>query len=93
MKTDKTVGYALIGATAVGLVSALAVSPVALSMSSETTLEHIGYMLRVTARMAFVMLLLAYVARPLGRSAAGAAKRQNLRLDAATTLSWALCGP
>ena len=67
MKTDKTVGYALIGATAVGLVSALAVSPVALPMSSETTLEHIGYMLRVTARMAFVMLLLAYVARPLGQ--------------------------
>ena len=67
MKTDKTVGYALIGATAASLVSALAVSPVALPMSSETTLEHISYMLRVTARMAFVMLLLAYVARPLGQ--------------------------
>lgn len=62
---DKTLGYGLVGATAVCLGLALAVSPQVLSMPSETSLEHIGYMLRVTARLAFFMLLLAYVARPL----------------------------
>ena len=69
MNIDNTVGYGLIGATAVGLVLALAVSPAALSLSSDITLEHIGYMLRVTARLAFFMLLLAYIARPLGQLA------------------------
>ena len=31
----------------------------------ETMSEHIGYMLRVTARLGFGALLLAYVARPV----------------------------
>ena len=65
MSTNKTVGYGLIGVTAAILALALAVSPAALPGSSDTTLEHIGYMLRVTARMAIFMLLLAYVARPI----------------------------
>ena len=33
--------------------------------SAEFLAEHIGYMLRVTARLAFAVLLLAYVARPM----------------------------
>ena len=33
--------------------------------SAEFLAEHIGYMLRVTARLAFALLLLAYIARPL----------------------------
>ena len=65
MSTNKTVGYGLIGVTAAILALALAVFARGLTGSSDTTLEHIGYMLRVTARMAFVMLLLAYVARPI----------------------------
>ncbi|MBL6813878.1 MAG: hypothetical protein ISQ65_01500 [Pseudomonadales bacterium] len=33
--------------------------------NTEFMAEHIGYMLRVTARLAFALLLLAYIARPL----------------------------
>lgn len=65
MSKDKTVGYGLIGATAAGLVLALVLSPVPLPVARDVAPDHIGYMLRVTARMAFFMLLLAYIARPL----------------------------
>ena len=33
--------------------------------SAEFLAEYIGYMLRVTARLAFALLLLAYIARPI----------------------------
>jgi hypothetical protein len=33
--------------------------------SAEFLAEHIGYMLRLTARLAFALFLLAYIARPL----------------------------
>lgn len=45
--------------------SAVAILGSVLFMPAEA--DHIGYMLRVTARVAFAFLLLAYIARPLVR--------------------------
>ncbi len=54
--------YLLPGSTALIIAASLAVPEVTSGMSVD---EHIGYMLRVTARLAFALLLVAYVAGPL----------------------------
>lgn len=56
-----SIDYGVLALTAVGLVSAWALAPSA----ADTLSEHVGFMLRVTARAAFGLLLLAYIARPL----------------------------
>jgi len=56
-----SIDYSVLALTAVGLVSAWALAPSA----ADTLSEHVGFMLRVTARAAFGLLLLAYIARPL----------------------------
>ena len=52
--------WGLVGLTAVVMIVSAAFMP----SSNE---DAIGYMLRVTARLAFVFLMLAYIARPLGQ--------------------------
>ena len=59
----KTQGLMFVGLTLIVIATAYAAAPSA--TDAETLGEHIGYMLRVTARVGFGVLLLAYVARPL----------------------------
>lgn len=56
-----SIDYSVLALTAVGLLSAWVFAPSAADSQS----EHIGFMLRFTARAAFGLLLLAYIARPL----------------------------
>ena len=49
------------------IVIAAAFIPAPPVASAEFLAEHIGYMLRVTARLAFALLLLAYIARPIAK--------------------------
>jgi DMSO/TMAO reductase YedYZ heme-binding membrane subunit len=61
--TIKMWGLSIIALALIVIAIAYAVAPSA--ASPESLSEHIGYMLRVTARVGFGALLLAYVARPL----------------------------
>ena len=61
--TIKMWGMSIIALALIVIAIAYAVAPSA--ASPESLSEHIGYMLRVTARVGFGALLLAYVARPL----------------------------
>ena len=60
--TIKMWGLSIIALALIVIAIAYAVAPSA--ASPESLSEHIGYMLRVTARVGFGLLLLAYVARP-----------------------------
>ena len=61
--STKTQGLSIVGLTLVVIAIVYAGAPSA--SNPETLSDHIGYMLRVTARLSFGALLLAYVARPL----------------------------
>ena len=61
--STKTQGLSIFGLTLVVIAIVYAGAPSA--SNPETLSDHIGYMLRVTARLSFGALLLAYVARPL----------------------------
>ena len=61
--STKTQGLSIVGLTLVVIAIVYAVAPSA--SIPETLSDRIGYMLRVTARLSFGALLLAYVARPL----------------------------
>ena len=61
--STKSQGLGIVGLTLLVIAIAYGVAPNA--SHPETLSDHIGYMLRVTARVGFGMLLLAYVARPL----------------------------
>jgi DMSO/TMAO reductase YedYZ heme-binding membrane subunit len=61
--STKTQGLSIVGLTLVVIAIVYAGAPSA--FNPETLSDHIGYMLRVTARLSFGALLLAYVARPL----------------------------
>jgi sulfoxide reductase heme-binding subunit YedZ len=61
--TIKMWGLSIIALALIVIAIAYAVAPSA--ASPESLSEHIGYMLRVTARVGFGALLLAYVARPV----------------------------
>ena len=61
--STKTQGLSIVGLTLVVIAIVYAGTPSA--SNPETLSDHIGYMLRVTARLSFGALLLAYVARPL----------------------------
>ena len=61
--STKTQGLSIVGLTLVVIAIVYAGAPSA--SNPETLRDHIGYMLRVTARLSFGALLLAYVARPL----------------------------
>ena len=61
--STKTQGLGIVGLTLVVIAIVYAGAPSA--SNPETLSDHIGYMLRVTARLSFGALLLAYVARPL----------------------------
>ena len=61
--STKTQGLSIVGLTLVVIAIVYAGAPS--DSNPETLSDHIGYMLRVTARLSFGALLLAYVARPL----------------------------
>jgi DMSO/TMAO reductase YedYZ heme-binding membrane subunit len=61
--STKTQGLSIVGLTLVVIAIVYAGAPSA--SNPETLSDHIGYMLRVTARLSFGALLLAYVVRPL----------------------------
>ena len=72
--STKTQGLSIVGLTLVVIAIVYAGAPSA--SNPETLSDHIGYMLRVTARLSFGALLLAYVARSarwLGQAAADTA--------------------
>jgi len=85
----KTRGLSIVAITLAVIAIAYAEAPSA--GNPETLSEHIGYMLRVTARLGFSALLLAYVARPvvqligLGRSLL--IHRRYIGLSAAASLT------
>ena len=61
--TNTTVNYGILTFAVLVMATAFAMAP---GLTSANLLaEHIGYMLRVTARLAFGLLLVAYIARPL----------------------------
>ncbi|MCH1597564.1 MAG: ferric reductase-like transmembrane domain-containing protein [Pseudomonadales bacterium] len=61
--STKTQGLSIVGLTLVVIAIVYAGAPSA--SNPETLSDYIGYMLRVTARLSFSALLLAYIARPL----------------------------
>ena len=63
--TRVATNYLILGLCAVVLGAAYTVAPT--PSGAESLADHIGYMLRVTARLSFGFLLLAYIARPLAR--------------------------
>ncbi len=58
-----TVNYVILLFAVIVMAAGFATAPPV--TSAEYLAEHIGYMLRVTARLAFALLLLAYIARPM----------------------------
>lgn len=62
MAVNARFGLGLIALTGVVILGGFFTAPS--GFSSATLPEHVGYMLRVTARLGFALLLLAYVTRP-----------------------------
>ena len=87
--STKTQGLSIVGLTLVVIAIVYAVAPSA--SIPETLSDHIGYMLRVTARLSFGALLLAYVARPLvqlvGWGRPLLVQRRHIGLAAAASLT------
>ena len=84
LTTNQVTGRWLIAATALALVLFPALNLVqgavpggAVNLSPMN--DHIGYMLRVTARLAFGLLLLAYLARPIWQLSGQGKTLLNLR--------------
>ena len=61
--TNTTINYAILAFAGLVMGAAFAMAPGL--TDADILAEHIGYMLRVTARLAFGLLLIAYIARPL----------------------------
>ena len=87
--STKTQGLSIVGLTLVVIAIVYAGAPSA--SNPETLSDHIGYMLRVTARLSFGALLLAYVARPLvqlvGKGRPLLIQRRYIGLAAAASLT------
>ena len=85
LTTNQVTGRWLIAATALALVLFPALNLVqgavpGGSVNLSPMNDHIGYMLRVTARLAFGLLLLAYLARPIWQLSGQGKTLLNLRL-------------
>jgi threonine/homoserine efflux transporter RhtA len=87
--STKTQGLSIVGLTLVVIAIVYAGAPSA--SNPETLSDHIGYMLRVTARLSFGALLLAYVARPLVLSSSRSARWLGQAAADTASLYWVGC--